>query len=124
MAKKILSDQEKYEKYYKRAYALLTRHWSYCNPDKLLRHSNNKVGRGKESRYKCEECGNLFVRKLTSVDHKLPRGPHPKNLEDFLESVKKLNCDYYNLQVLCDDCHKEKTLHDRKSIKEKKSGKK
>jgi len=54
--------------------------------------------------YTCQVCG-LYEPEIVEVDHILPKCIYPE-----------LRLDINNLQVLCPNCHKRKTLKDVKSI--------
>ena len=79
----------------------------YPNKYKVL--ANAKVGRGK---YRCNSCNKTYKAKEVSVDHIKPCGKL-LSYDDLPEFVSTLFCAMDNLQVLCNECHKYKTLTDR-----------
>jgi len=62
-------------------------------------------------KYACEECKELFSSTQIDVDHKIPLGSF-KSLDEIEAFIKRLYCDYENLQILCEYCHRHKTLLD------------
>lgn len=62
--------------------------------------------------YQCNSCKNWFAEKNIQVDHIVPAGSliSAKDLPQFVET---LFCEVDNLQVLCTDCHLEKTNKER-----------
>lgn len=62
---------------------------------------------------KCEKCKTWHVQAAIQVDHKVPNPPFTelKHLGAFAESL--LDVDIKDLQLLCKDCHREKTYEDR-----------
>lgn len=71
---------------------------------------------GKDKRtkwvYKCKQCKELFKSTEVQVDHIKPAGTL-KDYKDLPSFVQNLFCEADNLQVLCKECHKEKTLKER-----------
>lgn len=72
---------------------------------------NNKTGRISKH-YKCASCGNNFPSSFVQVDHIHPVREN-KNW-DWNEFITKLFCPVEGLQVLCKDCHKEKSNDERR----------
>lgn len=72
----------------------------------------------------CPECGQIYPRYLTQVDHQLPIIAINETLEDltFDELVNRLWCDLSNLKAMDKDCHKEKTKAENKARREFKKG--
>jgi len=66
--------------------------------------------------YICASCNHLFKREDINTDHKEPVGRF-HNWEDFIEKVFVPS---NKLQVLCTECHKEKTKIEMKKLREKK----
>jgi hypothetical protein len=69
--------------------------------------------------HKCESCGNLFPQSQMAADHKDPVVPLKGFTgEAFLdynwtELIQRLFCEADALQVLCHQCHREKTKEER-----------
>ncbi len=73
----------------------------------------------------CNVCGKKVKNDQADVDHIHPVIPVGKTRHDLSwdEVVNRIDCDIENLQVICDDCHSEKTKAERKlrSSKNKKN---
>ena len=65
--------------------------------------------------YQCNSCKNWFAATSINVDHICPAGSL-NSAQDLPEFVERLFCEVDNLQVLCKDCHDEKTANERKGI--------
>ena len=72
---------------------------------------------GKDKRtkwvYKCAECKKLYKSTEVQVDHIKPAGTL-RCYDDLPAFVSTLFCEKDNLQVLCKECHAEKTKEERK----------
>jgi 5-methylcytosine-specific restriction endonuclease McrA len=67
--------------------------------------------------FKCAECKKMFKRTEVEIDHKIPVGSL-KCDEDLIEWLHRLtpeSSDAY--QVVCKECHREKTNRERKDRK-------
>lgn len=73
---------------------------------------NKRTGR-QAKHYKCAACGYDFPQTQVQVDHIVPIG---KDL-DWNTFIEKLFCEAENLQVLCKQCHKNKTKEERENQK-------
>lgn len=62
--------------------------------------------------FQCFKC-NSHV-EVIKIDHIEPIGKQPDNLTEFGPWLKKLFCDVFNLQPICNACHKLKTKEERK----------
>jgi 5-methylcytosine-specific restriction endonuclease McrA len=64
----------------------------------------------------CQNCGQVFPQYLAQVDHREPLVPIGTRLEDMSWDtvVERLWCSESNLQVLCVQCHDEKSSVERK----------
>lgn len=63
--------------------------------------------------YLCKCCNHLFLFKEVQCDHIVPIGnATPQNEDDFIVSLRKLNCEVDGLQILCKKCHSKKTKQD------------
>ena len=84
-------------------------------------HPTKKGPRGGKQ-FICAKCKETYGQKDINVDHKRPVIPVSKTLEDmdYNEIVQRIFCKESNLQVLCRDCHKEKTKDERNRRKRKK----
>jgi 5-methylcytosine-specific restriction endonuclease McrA len=58
--------------------------------------------------YQCKQCENWFQEKKVNVDHIVPAGSL-NCAQDLPGFVERLFCEKEHLQVLCTDCHDEKT---------------
>ena len=69
--------------------------------------------------YTCNSCNNLT--KKVDIDHIEPIIEPGKTYKDYTldEILARLDCSVDNLQVLCQDCHKEKTTEERKRRRKK-----
>lgn len=63
--------------------------------------------------YQCNSCKQWFLGKNVSVDHIEPAGSL-KTYDDLPRFVQRLLCERENLQVLCKDCHDQKSAEERK----------
>lgn len=72
-------------------------------------------GRDKRTKwvYKCAECEKLYKSTEVQVDHIKPAGTL-RGYDDLPSFVSTLFCEKDNLQVLCKECHAEKTKEERK----------
>lgn len=61
--------------------------------------------------FQCCKCSGWFPDKEVSVDHIIPVGSL-KCPEDLPGVVSRMFCEKEGLQVLCDECHSVKTVHD------------
>lgn len=89
--------------------------WSVLEEACVGRQVNNKTGK-LAKHYTCAECGKQFPAKDVQVDHIDPIIP----LSGFVswdETIERMLCEKDGLQVLCSDCHKKKTLEERKQSK-------
>lgn len=74
------------------------------------------------ARYRCVECKKDFASKDVQVDHIAPVVPIGTLSKDMSwdEMVARIFCSVSNLQVLCKECHKEKSKEEnaeRRSLK-------
>jgi len=85
--------------------------------------NNRRIYKGTNKRqkweYQCNKCKNWFPDKKINVDHIIPAGTL-KCANDLPEFVEKLFCEIDGLQILCTDCHDNKTIKDNINIKNKK----
>ena len=65
--------------------------------------------------YICAKCKNVYPPKQINIDHIKPVIPLNKKTEDMSwdEIIKRLFCPIFNLQVLCVDCHHEKSSKEK-----------
>ena len=78
--------------------------YSTLNDAKTEKKINPKSGRLAQH-FKCNVCQGEFTAKDVQVDHITPIG-YDKSWDEFIDG---LFCERENLQVLCTDCHKQKT---------------
>lgn len=76
-------------------------------------NNNRRTAKGKRYRYEyqCFSCTNWFKASDIEVDHIIPVGSL-RCKEDLPEYVERLFCEIDNLQLLCKECHLDKT-HNR-----------
>lgn len=68
--------------------------------------------------FTCNDCNeDSLLQKDINVDHIIPIGSF-KALDEIQDFVRRVYCDYSNLQILCKDCHKIKTDRERKGKRE------
>ena len=81
-------------------------------------HPTKKGVRGGKQ-YVCAECKNAFPGNQVQADHRIPVVPLDKTIHDldYNQIVERIFCKKQNLQVLCKDCHKEKSAEERKARK-------
>jgi 5-methylcytosine-specific restriction endonuclease McrA len=74
----------------------------------------------------CESCGEAIATYEAQVDHKVPLVPIISSLEEMTWDEVVNGCWCYEdlLQVLCQQCHGEKTKEENKARREHKKGKK
>jgi 5-methylcytosine-specific restriction endonuclease McrA len=75
------------------------------------------VNKRQKFEYQCNLCKNWFSDKETAVDHIIPVGSL-KSFEDLPGVVERLFCEIEGLQVLCSNCHTEKTKQDLIQIRQ------
>jgi 5-methylcytosine-specific restriction endonuclease McrA len=66
--------------------------------------------------YQCNSCKNWYPEKKINVDHIHPAGTLTC-ANDLPGFVERLFCEQENLQVLCQDCHNEKTQKEKSLTK-------
>lgn len=76
----------------------------------------NGVNKKQRWEYKCAKCNNYFKDKDISVDHIIECGSL-NNFDDIGDFCKRLFVEANGLQVLCKQCHDEKTKLYRNQIK-------
>lgn len=76
--------------------------------------TNEKTGRLCKH-YKCAKCNNDFPSKDVQVDHINPVVDPNTGFTSFDDYIARLFCGKDNLQVLCVECHKEKSKKERYS---------
>lgn len=85
---------------------------------KVLNKALSKTEKGPRGGklYKCAGCGELFNSGNVHVDHIKPIVPLTNSAFNMkIETIlKRMWCPLTNLQVLCKECHKEKTSKERR----------
>jgi len=66
--------------------------------------------------YQCNSCKKWYPEKKINVDHIVPAGTLTC-ANDLPAFVERLFCEQENLQVLCQDCHNEKTQKEKSLTK-------
>ena len=64
--------------------------------------------------YQCAICDEIFSRKQVSADHIQPVVDLKKGWESFDIFLTRLFCDADGFQIICNDCHDDKTAKERK----------
>jgi 5-methylcytosine-specific restriction endonuclease McrA len=82
------------------------------NEAKTTRRINPATGRLCQF-YKCNACKEEFPAKDVAVDHKKAVVDPKVGFVDWNTFIERLFCDKKNLQVLCHQCHKAKTLKEK-----------
>ena len=59
--------------------------------------------------YFCEKCKRVFSRKGVTADHKLPVIDPKKGFENFDVYIRRLFCEAFGFQIICNHCHDKKT---------------
>lgn len=83
------------------------------NEAKTTKKINKATGRLAQH-YKCKVCKGEFPAKEVAVDHKAPVVDPNIGFVDWNTFIERLFCEKKNLQVLCNSCHKNKTLKEKK----------
>lgn len=73
---------------------------------------NKKTGR-LAAHYKCAECDKEFPLKEVQCDHKEPVVDPQEGFISWDKFIERLFCEASNLQILCIECHKKKTLKEK-----------
>ena len=88
----------------------------WWKPISIVKREARRAYKGSNKRqkweYQCAKCKKWWPDKKVSVDHIIPVGTL-KCSADLPGFVEKLFCEKEHLQVLCDDCHTEKTNNER-----------
>ena len=87
--------------------------WKALKAAMVGRKVNKRTGRLAEH-YLCASCGNFFVARDVQVDHIDPVVSPEEGFQDWWTYFNRLYCEADNLQVLCKQCHKDKTNAERK----------
>ena len=87
--------------------------WKALKAAMVGKKINKRTGRLAEH-YLCASCGDFFVARDVQVDHIDPVVSPEEGFQDWWTYFNRLYCEADNLQVLCKQCHKEKTNAERK----------
>lgn len=90
------------------------------NAAKTGKKINWKTGRIAEH-YKCNSCNKEFTLKEVQVDHINPVVP-VTGFTTWDEVINNMYCEQEDLQVLCTECHNNKSLLERQERKNNKNG--
>lgn len=93
----------------------------YKYPSRKEALKKSRVARGQ---YKCAMCEELFKPKEIQVDHidsVIPTEGFPDNKFDWNIYIDRLFCNEQGLQILCKQCHKDKTYLENELRREHKS---
>ena len=98
-----------------------TRRWPpkflTLNEAKTEKKINVKTGRLAQH-YLCAGCDNYFPAKDINVDHIIPV-VGPEGFVNWDTYIERMYCDKENFQILCTNCHTEKSMGERQSRKQK-----
>jgi 5-methylcytosine-specific restriction endonuclease McrA len=83
----------------------------YQVKDAAKRELKERKGRQKYE-YQCAHCQQWWSAKDVEVDHVIPAGSL-KEYDDLPGFVERMFCEQDGLQVLCRECHKQKTEDDK-----------
>ena len=83
----------------------------YQAKDAAKRELKEKKGRQKYE-YQCARCLRWYPNKEVELDHIVPAGSL-KTYDDLPGFVERMFCEADGLQVLCRECHLEKTAEDK-----------
>lgn len=72
-----------------------------------------KARRCKHTKYRCDVCRQVQIRKGVAVDHREPVVYPSQGFKDWNTYIARLFCKQGNLQVLCVTCHKTKTQKEK-----------
>ena len=86
--------------------------WKALKAAMVGKKINKRTGRLAEH-YLCASCGGFFVARDVQVDHIDPVVSPEEGFQDWWTYFNRLYCEADNLQVLCKQCHKEKTNAER-----------
>ena len=87
--------------------------WKALKAAMVGKKINKRTGRLAEH-YLCASCGGFFVARDVQVDHIDPVVSPEEGFQDWWTYFNRLYCEADNLQVLCKQCHKDKTNAERK----------
>ena len=87
--------------------------WKALKAAMVGKKINKRTGRLAEH-YLCASCGGFFVARDVQVDHIDPVVSPEEGFQDWWTYFNRLYCEADNLQVLCKQCHREKTNAERK----------
>ena len=90
--------------------------WEAKKAASVGKRVNKQTGRQTEH-FKCAGCGELFTARDIQVDHIDPVIEPVVGFVDWDTTIDRMFCEADNLQVLCTECHREKTNRERKERK-------
>jgi len=85
--------------------------WLYYSEERKLCIANSKNGK----LYKCNICKICYKLKEMAVDHLIPCGKF-NSFIGFGYWLERLFCSVDNLQLVCHQCHAEKTIIDKREM--------
>lgn len=96
------------------------RYWKPAQTAKIRARRDYRGGGRRKYEYKCSGCKHYYPEKEINIDHIIPVGSlkRPKDLAGFLERLTPEDPDAY--QVLCSECHKNKTKKDVEKMRRNK----
>lgn len=81
---------------------------------------NSKTGR-QAKHFKCNCCFNDFPQKDVQVDHIQPVIDPFVGFQDWDTTIERMFCEADGFQVLCKECHKNKTDAEKRQAKERRT---
>ena len=97
-----------------------SRHWKPLTQAKVLvRRKYTGTNPRLKWEYQCKVCKLYFEEKNIDVDHIVPAGSLNSS-DDLKGFVDRLFCEVVGLQVLCKDCHYDKSMLDKVNNKKQK----
>ena len=79
------------------------------------------INKRQKFEYQCNKCKKWFPDKQINIDHIIPAGELNK-ADDLPGFVERLFVEQSGLQVLCSNCHNEKSKHEKEQFKLKRNG--
>lgn len=94
-------------------FGALRKIWRW-HPERKLALTIAKVAGGTKELYTCAQCDQMYPRKQVHIDHKVPVISPIDGFQGWDLYVEKLFVQFDDLQVLCKDCHQQKTQKENK----------
>ena len=91
-----------------------------CTKEQYAKKPGEKVSKLVRNFYRCEKCRLVYGRKGVSIDHIKPVIDPKKGWQGFDEYIARMFVGVSGFQILCKECHDEKTKRENKIRKEHK----